>query len=121
MLLSYNQLVSSLLAPPPSIAVPQPEQSTDPERLVEHIRLISINMHFLVNELRPVQVRFPVASNRSQNQRLRRYAGQREPEGYDAFPNRCSSSQDGSNQGVSIPSPPTYIGDLPSMCGQEML
>ena len=58
MLVSYSTLVSALLAPPPSLpALNGARPSTDPERLVEHIRLISINMHHLVNELRPVQVR----------------------------------------------------------------
>ncbi|KAI5477729.1 Mediator complex, subunit Med7 [Pseudohyphozyma bogoriensis] len=55
MLVTYTTLISSLLAPPPSITVPQPAEPPDPERLVNHIRLISINMHFLVNELRPGQ------------------------------------------------------------------
>ncbi|KAK4700522.1 mediator of RNA polymerase II transcription subunit 7, partial [Phenoliferia sp. Uapishka_3] len=59
LILSYTQLVSSLLEPPPSLpSLPPGEQPpTDPERLVEHIRLITINMHHLVNELRPVQAR----------------------------------------------------------------
>ncbi|GAA5878044.1 hypothetical protein JCM16303_002829 [Sporobolomyces ruberrimus] len=67
LLLTYTQLLNSLLTPPPSLLHPpprlppradgtQPPQS-DPERLTEHIRLITINMHHLVNELRPVQAR----------------------------------------------------------------
>ncbi|KAM0786003.1 hypothetical protein ACM66B_006821 [Microbotryomycetes sp. NB124-2] len=65
MLVTYTQLVSSLLQPPPSLEATErymaqhdgQEPPTDPERFVEHIRLISINMHHLVNELRPVQAR----------------------------------------------------------------
>ncbi|KAK4053596.1 hypothetical protein OIO90_003835 [Microbotryomycetes sp. JL221] len=68
MLVTYTQLVSALLEPPPSLSAieqaqqqgqvePGQEPPTDPERLVEHIRLISINMHHLVNELRPIQAR----------------------------------------------------------------
>ncbi|KAM0749807.1 hypothetical protein T439DRAFT_381370 [Meredithblackwellia eburnea MCA 4105] len=61
LLLSYTSLINSLLAPPPSlVAQPdtmEPLPPTEPERLVEHIRLISVNMHHLVNELRPVQAR----------------------------------------------------------------
>lgn len=59
MLLTYTQLLTSLLSPPPSLAElkGQAEPPTDPERLVDHIRLIGVNMHHLVNELRPVQVR----------------------------------------------------------------
>lgn len=63
LLLTYTQLLDALLAPPPSLAHPLPplpdgrHAPTDPERLTEHMRLIAINMHYLVNELRPVQVR----------------------------------------------------------------
>lgn len=62
LIVSYTRLVSSLLAPPPSLVDPAarlPDGSpvpTEPERLVQHIRLIAINMHHLINELRPVQV-----------------------------------------------------------------
>ncbi|GAA5866507.1 hypothetical protein JCM8547_000647 [Rhodosporidiobolus lusitaniae] len=63
LLLTYTQLLTALLTPPPSITNPPPplpdgsQPPTDPERLTEHMRLISINMHYLVNELRPVQAR----------------------------------------------------------------
>ncbi|GAA5903252.1 mediator complex subunit MED7 [Sporobolomyces salmoneus] len=74
LLLSYTQLLNSLLTPPPSLLHPPPappsepsnhengaqppsQPPSDPERLTEHIRLITINMHHLVNELRPVQAR----------------------------------------------------------------
>ena len=63
LLISYTSLISALLAPPPSLpTLPPPGPNgelppTEPERLVEHIRIISSNMHHLVNELRPVQVR----------------------------------------------------------------
>ncbi|GAA5912323.1 hypothetical protein JCM6882_002559 [Rhodosporidiobolus microsporus] len=63
LLLTYTQLLDALLAPPPSLAHPRPplpdgsQPPTDPERLAEHMRLIAINMHYLVNELRPVQAR----------------------------------------------------------------
>ncbi|GAA6007404.1 hypothetical protein JCM11491_004151 [Sporobolomyces phaffii] len=73
LLITYTQLLNSLLTPPPSLLHPprpapastsatengaQPSQPpNDPERLTEHIRLITINMHHLVNELRPVQAR----------------------------------------------------------------
>ncbi|KAL8279881.1 hypothetical protein RQP46_007731 [Phenoliferia psychrophenolica] len=63
LLVSYTTLISALLSPPPSLpSLPPPGPNgelppTEPERLVEHIRLISINMHHLVNELRPVQAR----------------------------------------------------------------
>ncbi|GAA5846310.1 hypothetical protein JCM11251_008028 [Rhodosporidiobolus azoricus] len=63
LLLTYTQLLDALLAPPPSLAHPRPplpdgsQPPTDPERLSEHMRLIAINMHYLVNELRPVQAR----------------------------------------------------------------
>ncbi|BGO95443.1 hypothetical protein NBRC10512_001411 [Rhodotorula toruloides] len=63
LLLTYTQLLDALLAPPPSLAHPLPPlpdgrpAPTDPERLTEHMRLIAINMHYLVNELRPVQAR----------------------------------------------------------------
>ncbi|BGP51612.1 hypothetical protein JCM10450v2_007562 [Rhodotorula kratochvilovae] len=56
LVLTYTQLLDALLTPPPSLAHPQPARS-DPERLTEHMRLIAINMHYLVNELRPVQAR----------------------------------------------------------------
>lgn len=68
LLLTYTQLLTSLLSPPPSLtSVPPgaPEPPTDPERLVEHTRLIGVNMHHLVNELRPVQVRLPRVARRS--------------------------------------------------------
>ncbi|GAA5966957.1 hypothetical protein JCM3765_004413 [Sporobolomyces pararoseus] len=68
LLLTYTQLLNSLLTPPPSRLHPPPPQppnqengsqqaQSDPERMTEHIRLITINMHHLVNELRPVQAR----------------------------------------------------------------
>ncbi|BGP27531.1 mediator of RNA polymerase II transcription subunit 7 [Rhodotorula toruloides] len=63
LLLTYTQLLDALLAPPPSLAHPLPPlpdgrpAPTDSERLSEHMRLIAINMHYLVNELRPVQAR----------------------------------------------------------------
>lgn len=63
LILTYTQLLDALLAPPPSLAYPEPTlpdgrpAPTDPERLTEHMRLICFNMHYLVNELRPVQVR----------------------------------------------------------------
>ncbi|BGP35302.1 hypothetical protein JCM10296v2_007137 [Rhodotorula toruloides] len=63
LLLTYTQLLDCLLAPPPSLAHPLPPlpdgrpAPSDPERLTEHMRLIAINMHYLVNELRPVQAR----------------------------------------------------------------
>ncbi|GAA6021478.1 hypothetical protein JCM10207_005772 [Rhodosporidiobolus poonsookiae] len=63
LLLTYTQLLDALLTPPPSLAHPRPLlpdgtlPPTDPERLTEHMRLIAINMHYLVNELRPVQAR----------------------------------------------------------------
>ncbi|GAA6039364.1 hypothetical protein JCM8097_002817 [Rhodosporidiobolus ruineniae] len=57
LLLTYTQLLDALLTPPPSLAHPRPPGPTDPERLTEHLRLIAINMHYLVNELRPVQAR----------------------------------------------------------------
>ncbi|GAA5895629.1 hypothetical protein JCM5296_003766 [Sporobolomyces johnsonii] len=62
-LVTYTQLLDSLLTPPPSLAHPRPPlpdgsaPPSDPERLTEHVRLIAINMHHLVNELRPVQAR----------------------------------------------------------------
>ncbi|GAA5985101.1 hypothetical protein JCM5350_000842 [Sporobolomyces pararoseus] len=67
LLLTYTQLLNSLLTPPPSKLHPPPQApnqengsqqaQSDPERMTEHIRLITINMHHLVNELRPVQAR----------------------------------------------------------------
>ncbi|GAA5930884.1 mediator complex subunit MED7 [Sporobolomyces koalae] len=78
LLVTYTQLLNSILTPPPSRLhprpsapppptdsnqnqnpnEPQPSQApSDPQRLTEHARLISINMHHLVNELRPVQAR----------------------------------------------------------------
>lgn len=56
LIITYTQLLDALLTPPPSLAHPQPPRS-DVERLTEHMRLVAINMHYLVNELRPVQVR----------------------------------------------------------------
>lgn len=63
MLVTYFQLVKALQKPPPSFAEPPRKNEdgsdapTEPERLVEHMRLIGVNMHHLINELRPVQVR----------------------------------------------------------------
>lgn len=63
LILSYTSLVSALLIPPPSLADPASrlpdgsEAPTEAAQLADHIRLIAINMHFLINELRPVQVR----------------------------------------------------------------
>lgn len=56
LLISYTQLLDALLTPPPSLAHPQPPRA-DVERLTEHMQLVAVNMHYLVNELRPVQVR----------------------------------------------------------------
>ncbi|TNY19331.1 mediator of RNA polymerase II transcription subunit 7 [Rhodotorula diobovata] len=56
LIITYTQLLDALLTPPPSLAHPQPPRS-DVERLTEHMRLVAINMHYLVNELRPVQAR----------------------------------------------------------------
>ncbi|GAA5923088.1 hypothetical protein JCM3775_007433 [Rhodotorula graminis] len=56
LLISYTQLLDALLTPPPSLAHPQPPRS-DIERLTEHMQLVAVNMHYLVNELRPVQAR----------------------------------------------------------------
>ncbi|GAA6060885.1 hypothetical protein JCM10212_000168 [Sporobolomyces blumeae] len=62
LLVTYTQLLSALLAPPPSLArstlgEPSAPPPNDSARLTDHIRLIAINMHHLVNELRPVQAR----------------------------------------------------------------
>ncbi|BGP20020.1 hypothetical protein JCM10213v2_008155 [Rhodosporidiobolus nylandii] len=63
LIVTYTHLLDSLLTPPPSLAHPRPplpdgsQAPTDPERLTEHMRLVAINMHYLVNELRPVQAR----------------------------------------------------------------
>ncbi|GAA5979360.1 hypothetical protein JCM11641_005012 [Rhodosporidiobolus odoratus] len=62
-IVTYTQLLDAILAPPPSLARPRPplpdgsQPPTDPERMTEHLRLIAMNMHYLVNELRPVQAR----------------------------------------------------------------
>ncbi|KAK4048504.1 hypothetical protein OIV83_004672 [Microbotryomycetes sp. JL201] len=80
MLVTYTQLVSSLLQPPPSLEATEQymaqnqgqEPQTDSERLVEHIRLISVNMHHLVNELRPVQARETLKSMMRQQIERRR-------------------------------------------------
>lgn len=57
LLLSYTSLVSSLLAPPPWLDPTAAVEPTLSEKWVDHIRLICINMHYLVNQLRPLQVR----------------------------------------------------------------
>ncbi|GAA6055266.1 hypothetical protein JCM3770_001516 [Rhodotorula araucariae] len=56
LIVTYTRLLDALLTPPPSLVHPQPARSA-PERLTEHMRLIAVNMHYLVNELRPVQAR----------------------------------------------------------------
>lgn len=59
LILTWRALLNSLLSAPPSIVsnpILSEEQLTQPQQLVQHIRLITINMHHLVNELRPVQV-----------------------------------------------------------------
>ncbi|SGY20167.1 BQ5605_C017g08505 [Microbotryum silenes-dioicae] len=57
LLVTYHQLVTSLLAPPRSIKDDTKGLPSDPERFVERIRLIGINLHHLINELRPVQAK----------------------------------------------------------------
>ena len=72
MLITYLQLLDTLVKPPPSVRPPTPPPSVDdvvppapanPEdevttsqRLAQHIHTTSINMHHLCNELRPIQV-----------------------------------------------------------------
>ncbi|SCV72957.1 BQ2448_6882 [Microbotryum intermedium] len=57
LLVTYHQLVTSLLAPPRSIHDDQQGLPSDPERYVDRIRLIGINLHHSINELRPVQAK----------------------------------------------------------------
>ncbi|SCZ94799.1 BZ3500_MvSof-1268-A1-R1_Chr12-1g03666 [Microbotryum saponariae] len=57
LLVTYHQLVTALLAPPRSIKEDAKGLPSDPERFVERIRLIGINLHHLINELRPVQAK----------------------------------------------------------------
>lgn len=57
LLLSYLQLVHSIVQGPPSIAHHGPDETTNGQRLIAHIRTTAINMHHLCNELRPVQAR----------------------------------------------------------------
>ena len=56
MLRTHLDLVNTLLLPPPTMqAMEQPY--SDVGQLIEHIKVAGINMHYLVNELRPVQAR----------------------------------------------------------------
>ncbi|GAA93948.1 hypothetical protein E5Q_00594 [Mixia osmundae IAM 14324] len=73
LLLTYFKLTQALLKGPPSRAVPQPDslyvtvpgETGEPERVerndvdlcLQHIRYASLNMHHLLNQLRPVQAR----------------------------------------------------------------
>ena len=57
LLLSYLQLVHSILQGPPSIVHHAADETTNGQRLIAHIRTTAINMHHLCNELRPVQAR----------------------------------------------------------------
>lgn len=56
MLRTHLDLVNTLLLPPPTMqAMEQPY--SDVGQLIEHIKVAGINMHYLANELRPVQAR----------------------------------------------------------------
>jgi mediator of RNA polymerase II transcription subunit 7 len=60
MLVAYSSLLNSLLLPPPSIALLDPETNLPPEpkweRQLNWIRTLAQNILAAANELRPVQV-----------------------------------------------------------------
>lgn len=110
LILTYLQLVDALLTPPPSLAQPEPALPTDPERLTEHMRLICINMHYLVNELRPVQVRAhspcrlkwgpPLLTRRRSLAQNQTKSGSRNPQGHDAESDRPPEAENSRHQTV---------------------
>ena len=55
LLITYFQTINALLQPPPAKAALATNAPNDVAKLAEHVRLAAINMHHLLNELRPVQ------------------------------------------------------------------
>jgi mediator of RNA polymerase II transcription subunit 7 len=53
----YLAIIDTLLKPPPSTAAVQANKPNDLLRHAENTRLVAVNMHHLLNELRPVQAR----------------------------------------------------------------
>jgi len=56
MLRTHLDVLNVLLLPPPTLQAMESPQS-DIGHLVDHIRVAATNMHYLVNELRPIQAR----------------------------------------------------------------
>jgi mediator of RNA polymerase II transcription subunit 7 len=53
----YLAILDTLVKPPPSTSAIQNNLPSDLLRYAENLRLVAVNMHHLLNELRPVQAR----------------------------------------------------------------
>lgn len=78
----YFEMLDALTRPPPSIQARVAGYPDDLDKISHHLRLTAINMHDLVNQLRPVQakenlikiVKEEIQDKRDRTRQLQRYA-----------------------------------------------